>query len=435
VKNDKVCVVGIWHLGSVMSACLADLGYTVIGVDQDAKKVTDLNKGVPPLFEPGLAELIQSNIASRKLSYTTNLKDAVAGSNYVLITFDISIDADDNIQLSEIFDITRKLCPDLENDTLIIISSQVPIGTSEKIEALIKQNNPSLRFAIAYSPENLRLGQAIQYFKNPDRIIIGANSDFALDKAEALFSIVNAPKLRMNLRSAEMAKHALNCFLATSISFASEIAGLCDELGADAMKVAAALKSDVRIGSRLPLLPGLGFSGGTLARDLMVLKNLGEKTHCETTLINGVLEINQRQMKLVTKKLEKVYGSVRNRTIGVLGLTYKPGTSTLRRSASLEIIQDLVSQGAMVKAYDPMVSPDEVCLHQEFEFYPNSYEVAKGSDALVIITEWPEFKELDFGFIKSLMKKPVLIDTKNILDSEQMIKLGFQYLGVGRGQI
>jgi UDPglucose 6-dehydrogenase len=407
----------------------------VVGVDQDANKVAELNKGIPPLFEPGLAELVRNNIDSGRLSYTTDLGHAVAGSNYVLITFDSSVDPDDNVDLSEIFDTSVKLSQHLEDDTAIVVSSQVPIGTCEKVESLIRENNPSLRFTVAYSPENLRLGQAIQYFKNPDRIVIGANSDFALDKAETLFGVINAPKLRMNLRSAEMAKHALNCFLATSISFANEIAGLCDELGADAMKVAAALQSDARIGSRLPLSPGLGFSGGTLARDLKVLRDLGERVSCETTLINGVLEVNQRQMRLVTKELERVYGSIRNLTVGILGLTYKPGTSTLRRSAALEIIQDLVCQGAMVKAYDPKASLTEIRSHAEFKFCPDPYEVARGSDALVIITEWPEFRELDYSLVKSVMKKPVLIDTKNMLDSERMLENGFRYLGVGRGQI
>jgi len=213
MKNRKVCVVGIWHLGSVVSACLADLGYTVVGVDQDANNVADLNKGVPPLFEPGLAELVRSNVDSRRLSYTTDLGHAVAGSNYVLITFDTSVDDDDNVELSEIFETASNLCPHLDHDTVIIISSQVPIGTSEKIESLIRQDNPSLRFTVAYSPENLRLGQAIQRFMNPERIVIGANNDSALDRAEALFDVISVPKLRMNLRSAEMTKHALNLLI------------------------------------------------------------------------------------------------------------------------------------------------------------------------------------------------------------------------------
>jgi len=263
--------------------------------------------------------------------------------------------------------------------------------------------------------------------------VIGADSSSTLDRVEAFFNVINAPKLRMNLRTAEMTKHALNAFLATSISFANEIGNLCDELGADALKIAAALQSDARIGAKLPLKPGLGFSGGTLARDLKVLKKLGESIGCETPLINGVLKVNQQQNGLVVRKLQKIYGSVKNLTVGILGLTYKAGTSTLRRSASLDIIKGLISKGALVKVYDPKADLAEIQQHKEFEFCTDPYEVAKGSDALVIITEWPQFRDLDFNLIKSTMKSPVLIDTKNMLDDEQMLEKGFLYLGVGRG--
>jgi UDPglucose 6-dehydrogenase len=238
----------------------------------------------------------------------------------------------------------------------------------------------------------------------------------------------------MNLRTAEMTKHALNAFLATSISFANEIAGLCDELGADALKVADALRDDSRIGKKAMLSPGLAFSGGTLPRDLKVLMRLGKEYGFETPVINGVWRVNQRQNGVVIRKLEKIYGSVKDLTIGVLGLTYKAGTSTLRRSAALEIIRELNDKGAKIKAYDPKADIEEVLLHREFEFCQNAYEVARGSDALVIITEWPEFKELDFARIKSVMKKPVLIDAKNILDAEQLTGEGFIYAGIGRGQ-
>ena len=431
--NKKVCVIGIWHLGCVVSACLADLGYSVIGVDKDPNKVKNLNSGIPPLFEPGLQELLSENIKLRRLSYTTDLSHALKAAGYVLITFDTPVDENDEVDLSEIFDTSIEISRYLEDNAVVIVSSQVSVGTCEQVESVIKQNNPSVNFDIAYSPENLRLGGAIDYFKNPDMIVIGADSSSTLDRVEVFFSVINTPKLRMNLRTAEMTKHALNVFLATSISFANEIGNLCDELGADALSVAATLQSDRRIGSKLPLKPGLGFSGGTLARDINILKKLGESSGCETPLINGVLRTNQRQNGLVVRKLQKVYGSVKNLRVGVLGLTYKAGTSTLRRSAALEIIKDLVSEGASVKAHDPKASLDEVRLHKEFEFYSEPYEVARGSDALVIITEWPEFKSLDFDLIKSTMKRAVLIDTKNMLNDEQMLEKGFLYLGVGRG--
>lgn len=430
----KVCVIGIWHLGSVVSACLADLGYLVVGVDEDSQRVEDLNNGVPPLFEPGLQELVLTNVNRKRLSYTIDLNYALKGSKYVLITFDTPVDEKDEVDLSEIFASSTELAKCLDNDSIIIVSSQVPVGTCEQIRSVIKQSNPLVNFDVAYSPENLRLGQAIEAFKNPERIVIGADNPVTLDKVEDFFAPVDALTVRMNLKTAEMTKHALNAFLATSISFANEIANLCDELGADALKVAEALRLDGRIGQKARLLPGLGFSGGTLARDLKVLKNLGDKFGYETHLINGVLKVNEQQNKLVIRKLTKVYGSIKGLTIGVLGLTYKADTSTLRRSAALEIIRDLINEGAIVKAYDPKAALKEVEVHKEFEFCPDSYAVAKGADALVIVTEWPEFKSLNFDLIKSEMKKPVLIDTKNILDREQMIEKGVLYFGVGRGK-
>lgn len=434
-ENQKVCVIGIWHLGSVYSTCLADLGYLVVGVDKDLKVVNDLNRGIPPIFEPGLQELLTNNINSGRLSYTTDLSQAAKGSSFVLITFDTPVNEKDEVDLSEIFATAKELAGCVENGSIVIVSSQIPVGTCDQLKLLIKQNNPSLDFDIAYSPENLRLGQAIECFKNPQRIVIGADSDPTLDRVEALFEVIAVPKLRMNLRTAEMTKHALNAFLATSISFANQIANLCDEVGANALKIAAALQSDARIGSKLPLLPGLAFAGGTLARDLKILKNLGENSACETPLINGVLRVNQQQNGLVARKLQKIYGSVKNLTVGILGLTYKAGTSTLRRSAALEIIEGLTNGGAKIKAYDPKADLGEVKLHQEFQFCTDPYEVARGSDALVIVTDWPEFKNLDFDLIKSLMKKPVLIDAKNMLDDEQLIGKGFLYMGVGRGKV
>lgn len=433
-KDAKVCVVGIWHLGSVYSACLAELGYSVVGVDRDQNRVKNLNQGVPPLFELGLGELIAKNISLNRLSYTVDLKDAVVGASFVLIAFDTRVDENDEVDLSEVYDTAAELTEWLENDSIVIVSSQVPVGTCEEIKSLIRKKRPSLDFDVACVPENLRLGQAIDRFMNPERIVIGADNDNTLDKVEAFFSVVKAPKMRMNSRSAEMTKHALNAFLATSISFINEIANLCDEVGADALKVAEALRLDSRIGPKAMLKPGLGFAGGTLARDLKVLQKLGGKVGYETRLINGVLEVNRQQNHMIAGKLLRIYGSLQNLTVGVLGLTYKAGTSTLRRSASLEIIRDLTDGGTKVRAYDPKADLREIQGHREFEFCSDPLTVARGSDALVFVTEWPEFKELDFSRVKSLMKKPVVVDAQNMLDAERLIQMGFIYLGVGRGQ-
>lgn len=431
--SEKVCVVGIWHQGAVVSACLADLGYHVTGVDEDADKVKKLNNGEAPIFEPDLNELIASNLAIGRLNYTTDLTRAVKETPYIVVAFDTPVDENDEVDISPVVNTSLEVAKHIGNGALILITSQVPVGTCERIKSLIKESFPTLDFDIAFSPENLRLGQAVECFKKPDRIVIGADSESTLDRVEALFSVIPSPKLRMNLRSAEMAKHAINAFLATCVSFANEIGNLCDEVGADAFKVAGALKSESRIGPKLPLLPGLGFAGGTLARDIRILRKLSEASGYEAPLINGVLTVNQRQNHVVSRKLEKIYGSVKNLNIGFLGLTYKAGTSTLRRSAALEIIGDLIDNGAKVKAYDPKADPEEVRQHKEFKFYQDPYEIAKGADALVIVTDWPEFKSLDFEKIKSLMKKPVIIDAKNMLYGEGLARRGFIYSGIGTG--
>ena len=433
LTNKNICVIGIWHLGSVYSTCLADMGYVVTGSDPDADRVTNLNNGIPPLFEPGLQELLNANLAAGRLKYTADIKNAVKGCNFVMVTFDTPVDDNDDVDMSPVLNACREIATNLIDGAVIIISSQVPVGTCDDIKAMIREINPALNFDIACSPENLRLGKAIDYFKQPDRIVIGADSEVTLDKVEEFFSVIPSPRLRMGLRTAEMVKHALNAFLATSISFANEIANLCDEVGADALKVAAALKSDVRIGPGVPLLPGLAFAGGTLARDLKILKKLGKDHGYETALIDGVLSVNRRQNSLVLRKLQKIYGSIKNLTIGVLGLTYKPGTSTLRRSAALEIIKELTDNGATIKAYDPKADLAELKEHSSFDFLTDANAVAKDADALVIISEWPEFKQLDFSQLKTLMKKPVLIDTKNMLDGRRLTDLGFLYSGVGRG--
>ncbi len=433
IKN-KVCVIGLWHLGSVYSACLADLGYQVVGVDKDAKRVADLNRGAPPIFEPGLNELITKNVQAKRLSYTADLALGAKGSAYVLITFDTPVDDNDEVDLSQLVATCYDLGKCLEKGAVVIICSQVPIRTCERLKAIVKEVNPALDLDVAYTPENLRLGEAIASFKNPARLVIGADNPATLDKVVSFFNVIDAPKIRMNLRTAEMTKHALNAFLATCISFSGEIANLCDELGADAAQVMDAVRSDQRIGSRLPLTPGLGFAGGTLARDLKVLKNLGKDLRHETCLVDSVLTINQRQNKLVVAKLEKIYGSVKDLKVGILGLTYKAGTSTLRRSSALEIVKVLKSKGARVNASDPKAAIQEIPQDGQFVFYSDPYTAVKGTDAVIVLTDWPEFKTLDFDRIKASMKKPVLIDGKNMLDGEELTRKGFQYYGIGRGR-
>lgn len=432
-KTARVCVIGIWHLGAVTAACLADLGYTVVGVDNDPHKVEALNRGVPPLFEPGLQEMMAENIAAGRLTFTSSLAQAVRGASHVLITHDTPVDENDEVDLSDIFAIADGLARHLDGSATIIVSSQVPVGTCEEITAMLRRANPSVDVHVAYTPENMRLGRAIECFKRPDMIIIGADNEATLQRVEQLLAPIEAPRVRVNLRTAEMTKHAINAYLATSISFANEVANLCDEAGVDALRVADALRLDSRIGPRAPLRPGLGFAGGTLARDLKVLRHLSQRHGYDAPLINGVLAINERQNGIIVGRLRRVYGSLDGLTVGVLGLTYKAGTSTLRRSAALEIIRAIAADGATVKAHDPKADPEEVRLHHEFTFCDDPYAVAEGSDALVLVTNWPQFRELDFPRIRSVMRNPVLLDAGNMLDDDRMVRAGFRYMGLGRG--
>jgi UDPglucose 6-dehydrogenase len=430
----KIGVIGLWHLGTVASACLAELGYQVVGVERDPAKTVSLNRGIPPLFEPGLAELMATNLASGRLRYTSDLADGTAGAPYILIAYDTPVDNRDDPDLAPIIAAVEDLAGRLEDGATVVVSSQVPLGTCEALASRLRNLAPELRFGVACVPENLRLGQAIERFLRPDLLVLGADNDQTMAKVEALFSPIPGPRVRVDLRTAEMTKHAINAYLATCISLGNELANLCDEVGADALRVAEALKLDGRVSPKAPLLPGLGFAGGTLARDMKVLTNLADQYHYPAPLLNGVLAVNRLQNATVVHRLEKLLGSLYAKTIGVLGLTYKPGTSTLRRSAAIETIRNIVAQGAIVRAYDPKADPAEMApFRQEFTVCDNPYAVAQGAHAIVLITPWPEFKELDFPRLRTLMHSPVFLDTVNMFDPDQVTQAGFLYQGIGRG--
>jgi UDPglucose 6-dehydrogenase len=430
----RVCVIGLWHLGAVTSACLAELGYQVVGVERDPTRAANLNRGIPPLFEPGLAELMAEHLASGRLRYTSDLADGTAEAPYVLIAFDTPVDDQDNPDLAPIIAAVEDLAGLLEDGATVVVSSQVPVGTCEALASRLRTLAPGLRFGMACVPENLRLGQAIERFLRPDLLVFGADNDQTMARVEALFSPIPAPRIRVDLRTAEMTKHAINAYLATCISLGNELANLCDEVGADALRVAEALKLEGRVSPKAPLLPGLGFAGGTLARDMKVLTSLAEQYHYPAPFLNGVLALNRLQNATVVHRLEKLLGSLGAKTIGVLGLTYKPGTSTLRRSAAVEIIRSIVAQGATVRAYDPKADPAEmVPFLQEFTVCDDPYTVAQGAHAIVLVTPWPEFKDLDLARLRTPMHSPVFLDTANMLDPDQVTQAGFLYQGIGRG--
>ena len=432
----KVCVLGIWHLGTVASACLADLGFEVVGVDEDAARVDELNRGHAPLFEPGLDELIARGLAAGRLRYVSDVSEGVTAADWVLIAYDTPVDERDEVDLSGLFAAAREAAPDLADGATVIVCSQVPVGTCERLAETIREANPAAGFGIACVPENLRLGQAVQRFMTPDFLVFGAADEGTHQRLESLFAGIEAPKLRTDLRTAEMTKHAINAHLATSISFINEIANLCDLVGADGFRVAEALRLDGRTGSETPLSPGLAFGGGTLARDMKALAGIGLEHGYEPALIGGAIRVNERQNGTVLTRLKSVCKTLSGLTVGVLGLTYKPGTSTVRRSPAVEIIRALSAEGAAVKAYDPKADQAEVRpFNHLFARCDDAYAVADGCQALILTTGWPQFRELDYGRIHDLMWTPrLLLDAQNMLDADEMSRLGFVYQGIGRSR-
>ncbi len=429
----NICVIGLWHQASVLSACLADMGHQVHGVGDDEKVVTALNAGEPPVHEPKLKTIMRRNLRAERLSYTTDYREALGGAEFTYIAIDTPVGPDDESDLSSVFDAAQHVGQAMSGELILIISSQVPVGTCERIAAIVREENPAAVFDVAYVPEFLRLGTAVDTFRHADRFVVGADDPAVAQRIAALYRPLGRPIVITNLRTAEMAKHASNAFLATSISFINEMANLCDEVGADALQVAQIMKLDRRIGRYAFLSPGLGFAGGTLGREIRALQRLGQRHGCDTPMMDAVITVNQARAGLVGLRLQRIYDSLEGLQVGILGLTYKPGTSTLRRSIALDIIGNLTARGVSVKAFDPLARLDEVADLPSFEPCPDPYAAAQGSDALVLVTEWAGIHDLDMPRLRAAMRRPVFIDARNIFDPVEMIQLGFVYSGIGRG--
>lgn len=428
----KIGVVGLWHLGEVYSAGLAELGHSVIGIDENEEVIRNLNNNIPPLAEPKLAELIASNRAISRLSYSSDFTE-IEGCNAVWITFDTPVNDDDEVQLDVISHSLERIIPHLQSGVLFVVSSQIPIGTSQKIVATIKEMRPEIVFYYAYSPENLRLGDAVGCFMNPGRIVVGAERNESLMKIKEIFSPLNAEMIAMTPASAEMTKHALNAFLATSISFTNDIADLCERYDADVEEVIKALRSDPRIGPRAYLFAGLGFSGGTLGRDLKAMMKAGDASGIKVPVIESVFLKNKSRNAMVGEKLIKELGDIKGKTFALFGITYKSGTSTLRRSQPLEIEKILREKGVILRLYDPMAKAEEVAAATPSFFSNDPYEIARGAEGILIMTPSKDFNNLDFLKLRAVMKGTLLFDTCNILWGErsEIRSAGFNYMCIG----
>jgi len=426
----NICVTGIWHQGAVVSACLADLGNNVRGVC-DEKTAALLNAGQPPVHEPVLPEILQRNLKAGRLSYTTHYAEGLEGAEFVFISTDTPVDMNDDSDLSSIHTIAENIGQHVQNDIILCVTAQVPIGTSEELAKVVHRLAPAHVCAVAYVPEFLRLGIAVETFQKADRFVIGCNDPTVAERVAALYKPLERPIVYTDIRSAEMAKHASNTFLATSISFINEIANLCEAVDADAFEVAKIMKLDRRIGPYAFLSPGLGFAGGTLGREIRALQKIGFTYKVPTQLMDAVWQINAQRAQIVSRRLS-ILGHLKNEQIGIWGLTYKAGTSTLRRAISLEIIRDLISQGARIKTFDPLANFSEVPNLPPMQICDDPYQAAQDSKALVLVTEWAGMEALNFRRVRDSMKGDVFLDTRNLLDPVRMSEAGFRYFGIGR---
>ncbi len=429
----KICIIGAGYVGLVSGACFADLGNDVICIDNDPKKIKSLKLGSIPIYEPGLAELVKRNKKEGRLSFSTNIKEGVRKCEVVFIAVGTPSRDNGEADLSFVENVAKEIAVSMPSYRLIVEKSTVPVNTGEWVEHTIKVfNKRNIKFDVASNPEFLREGSAIKDFMNPDRVVLGVKSKRAKDILAELYKPLKAPIVVTDIKSAEIIKHASNSFLATKISFINAISDICDKVGADIVEVARGIGLDRRIGKEF-LNAGIGFGGSCFPKDLSAFIRIAEKIGYDFGMLKEVQRVNEYQKALLVKKIESLLWNLPKKTIGVLGLSFKPDTDDIRQAPVLDIIEQLHREGAHIKTYDPQaMEKARMVLPKEVKFCKDAYEVAKNSDCLLLATEWNEFKELDFKRVKSLMKQPILVDGRNIYDPAEMKRIGFTYVGIGR---
>lgn len=423
--------MGGWHQASVLSACFADLGYRVIGVADEEGVVTSLNNAQSPVFEPGLDEMIRRNLRAGRLKYTSSYHDGLRDAEFVFLSIDTPVGPNDESDMDPILATARAIISSAPSSSILCVTSQVPVGTCRIISHIIPPSDHRQPVDVAYVPEFLRLGTAIETFLQADRFVIGADSPKIAERVAAIYRPLRRPILLTDLASAEMAKHASNAFLATSISFINEIADLCEATGANATEVAKVMKLDRRIGPHAFLSAGLGYAGGTLGREMRALHHLGERHQVKTRLVDAAHEVNTGRLDELISRIREAVGGVSGRRIAVLGLTYKSGTSTLRRSVALELVDRLRAEGAHVSAFDPLARGSELD-RTDFRLCPTPETAAHDATALVLISPWPGMSAEDVIALGPVMRRRLLFDTGNYMKPDDLTEAGFEYRGVGR---
>jgi UDPglucose 6-dehydrogenase len=430
----NITVIGVGYVGLVTGTCFADLGNMVCCLDVDELKIDTLKSGRIPIYEPGLEEMVRRNVHAGRLTFTTDYAEALRKAKFVFIAVGTPEGVDGEADLKYVRAAAESVAAVMDHPLILVNKSTVPVGTGDWVADIIRANQPQpIDFAVVSNPEFLREGSAILDFMNPDRVVLGSLNQDAANEVAQLYLSLRAPIIVTDLRTAEMIKYASNAFLATRISFINEIANICEQLGADVKEVAVGMGYDKRIGHSF-LDAGIGYGGSCFPKDVKALAHMASIHGTHPQLVKAVMDINQYQRRQVILKLREVLGSkLRGKVVGFLGLAFKPNTDDMRESPASEIARLLLHEGVYVKGYDPAAMHNAAKLLSDMQLAEDPYDLAESCDAIVVCTEWNEFKHLDMARIKEAMRQPFIVDGRNLYEPEKMKELGFTYRGVGRG--
>ncbi|MGB5012845.1 MAG: UDP-glucose/GDP-mannose dehydrogenase family protein [Pyrinomonadaceae bacterium] len=430
-----IAVIGTGYVGLVSGACFAEFGVDVTCVDVDITKIDKLNNGIIPIYEPGLDKIVTKNVAAGRLHFTTDIKSAVEGALVVFLAVGTPPQPDGTPDMSYYRQAAKDIAESMNGYKVLVTKSTVPVGTGKWLREFVAANLAvETDFGVASNPEFLREGAAIEDFMRPDRVVIGSNEERAIDVMKDLYRplyLIETPIVITSLEAAELIKYAANAFLATKITFINEVANLCDAIGCDVHDVARGMGMDNRIGRKF-LHPGPGYGGSCFPKDTRALTTVADQFGVETRIVDAVIEANERQRDAMIPKIEKLVGDLTGKKIGVLGLSFKPETDDMRESPAIDIIAQLIKRGASIKAYDPVAMEESRHYIDGIEYASDEYDAIDGADALVILTEWNQFRALDLDRVKELLASPKIADLRNIYEPKDMRELGFEYVGVGR---
>jgi UDPglucose 6-dehydrogenase len=430
-----IAVIGTGYVGLVTGACFSEFGVSAACIDKDANKIESLNNGVIPFYEPGLEELVKRNAAQGRLKFTTNIGEAVEEALAIFIAVGTPPRGDGSADMSYVDEVAKEIANHIKSYKVIVTKSTVPVGTGERIRKIISENlKENIAFDVVSNPEFLREGSAIEDFMRPNRVIIGAQSQQAAAIMKDLYRplyLIETPFVTTNIETAELIKYASNSFLAVKISFINEMARLCEKVGADVNVVARGMGLDGRIGSKF-LHAGPGFGGSCFPKDTKALIKIADKYGAELGIVNAAVKANEKQIAWAAGKIKNALKDIKGKTVAVLGLSFKPNTDDIREAPALEIITSLLNDGANIRAYDPVAMPNSKAAFPQITYCGDAYDACSGADAVAIVTEWNQFRNLDLERIKGLLKQPHFFDLRNIYEPEKMKAMGFEYYSIGR---